>query len=174
MAAIALLALAALYAGDYLSTRYQIPGNRPMFDTVRVQTLYAVRQKGNRIEYSLGDTVVQTCVRSLFPHLGYTPCWYLSGHATKRINVGRAEPGNPNSEPLPRALFACGERALFPDMHVRENETLVKTNQLLVADRTCMSGAASFSRFALAKPSRSHIVPRERAQAGGGDSGAGW
>ncbi len=97
MAAIALLALAALYAGDYLSTRYQIPGNRPMFDTVRVQTLYAVRQKGNRIEYSLGDTVVQTCVRSLFPHLGYTPCWYLSGHATKRIEVGRAAPGEPKS-----------------------------------------------------------------------------
>lgn len=96
MVAIALLAVAGLYAGDYLSMRFHIPG-RPMFDSVQVQTLYAVRQKGNRIEYSLGDTVSETCVRSLFPHLGYTPCWYLSGHATKRIEVGRAAPGEPKS-----------------------------------------------------------------------------
>jgi hypothetical protein len=46
--------------------------------------------KNGRFEYSLGDTETQTCVRSLFPQLGYTPCWYLSRHATRRIEVSRA------------------------------------------------------------------------------------
>src|ERR1035441_8539805 len=31
------------------------------------------------------------CVRSLFPHLGYIPCWYLRRHATKRIEIGRVD-----------------------------------------------------------------------------------
>ena len=90
MSQIALLALAGLYAGDYLSARYGIPGNRQTLGSVPVETLYAVRQKSGRIEYMLGDTETQTCVRSLFPHLGYTPCWYLSGHARKRVEIGQA------------------------------------------------------------------------------------
>jgi hypothetical protein len=83
----ALLALAALYAGDYVWARYRVPGNRQTLGSVEVQTLYAVRQKNGRIEYLEGDIETETCVRSLFPHLGYTPCWYLRGHATKRIEV---------------------------------------------------------------------------------------
>ena len=84
---IVLLALAGLYAADYLSARYRIPGNRQTLGSVLVKPLYAVRQKSGRIEYSVGDTETETCVRSLFPHLGYTPCWYLSRHPTKRIEI---------------------------------------------------------------------------------------
>jgi len=80
--------LAALYFVDFLSVRYGIPGHRPTFGSVQVQTMYAVRQKNNRIEYSLGDIVTQTCVRSLFPQMGYVPCWYLAGHKTRQINIG--------------------------------------------------------------------------------------
>ena len=89
---IALLALAGLYAGDYLSARYGIPGNRQVLGSVPVKVLWAVRQKSGRIEYSVGDDETQTCVRSLFPQLGYTPCWYLRGHAKKRIEIGRTGP----------------------------------------------------------------------------------
>ena len=92
MVQIALLALAGLYDGDYLSARYRIPNNRQTLGSVQVKTLYAVRQKNGRIEYSEGDTEAQTCVRSLFPHLGYTPCWYLSRHATQRIEIVRVDP----------------------------------------------------------------------------------
>jgi hypothetical protein len=92
MLQIALLALAGLYAGDYLSARYRIPGNRQTLGSVPVQTLYAVRQKDGRIEYLLGDTETQTCLRSLFPHLGYTPCWYLSRHPRQRIEISRPVP----------------------------------------------------------------------------------
>ena len=84
---IVLLALAGLYAADYLSARYRIPGNRQTLGNVQVKPFYAVRQKSGRIEYSVGDTETETCVRSLFPHLGYMPCWYLSRHPTKRIEI---------------------------------------------------------------------------------------
>lgn len=94
-ALIALLTLAGLYVADYVSARYRIPGNRQTLGSVQVQTLYAVRQKDGRFEYSLGDLEAQTCVRSLFPHLGYTPCWYLSSHATKRIEIARVLPWRP-------------------------------------------------------------------------------
>jgi len=88
-ARIALLGLAGVYGGDYVSARYRIPGNRQTLGSVQVETLYAVRLKGGRIEYSAGGVETQTCVRSLFPHMGYTPCWYLSRHTKKRIEVGR-------------------------------------------------------------------------------------
>lgn len=87
MVKIGLLALAGLYAADYLSARYGIPGKRQTLGSVQVKPFYAVRQKSGRIEYSVGDTETETCVQSLFPHLGYTPCWYLSRHPTKRIEI---------------------------------------------------------------------------------------
>jgi len=87
--AIVLGALLVLYLGDFVSARFGIPGHRQTWGSVQVQTLYAVRQKDNRVEYELGDVITQTCVHSLFPQMGYAPCWYLSEHATKQINVGR-------------------------------------------------------------------------------------
>ena len=88
MALIAPLALAGLYAGDYLSARYRIPGNRQTLGSVQVQTLYAAPQKNGRIESWVGDSGPETCVRSLFPQLGYPPCWYLSRHPRKTIVIG--------------------------------------------------------------------------------------
>lgn len=84
-----LLGLAALYGGDYLAARYRIPNNRVTLGTVEVRTSYAVRLKNGKIEYSLGDTYDQTCLRSLFPHLGYETCWYLRRHPENVITIGR-------------------------------------------------------------------------------------
>jgi hypothetical protein len=84
-----LLLLALLYIGDYCAARFHLPANRQTLGSVQVQTLWAVRLKNGNYDYSLGDTQTQTCVHSLFPQLGYTPCWYLSRHAKKRIEVGR-------------------------------------------------------------------------------------
>jgi len=85
-----LLILAGLYGGDYLSLRFHIPASRQAYASVQVQTIYAVRQKNGRLEYSLGDTESENCVRSVFPQLGLAPCWYLSGHTTRQIQIGRA------------------------------------------------------------------------------------
>jgi len=87
----ALIALvAALYIGDYISARYAIPGHRQTLGTVQVRTMTAVKLKNGNFDYTLGDTVDQTCVHSIFPQMGYTPCWYLSRHATRQITVTMA------------------------------------------------------------------------------------
>ena len=120
MAQTALLGLSGLYVGDYLSARYRIPDDRQTLGSVQVKTLYAVRQKSGRIEYSLGDTETEPCVRSLFPHLGYIPCWYLRRHATKRIEIGRADQSVPMPAPLPsRTGFAQGALTMGCDHGLR-------------------------------------------------------
>jgi len=80
------VALGALYVGDYVSVRYRIPNNREQFGVVKVRSSYAIPEKNNRIQYTFDPPQNQTCVQSLFPHLGYTPCWYLRRHAQKRVD----------------------------------------------------------------------------------------
>jgi hypothetical protein len=86
--AIALLLLLALvYLGDYCSIRYQIPHGRPQFAQVTVTSMYAIHVKNGKIQYEPGDQEIDTCVNSLFPHFGDTPCWYLRRHTDKIINI---------------------------------------------------------------------------------------
>jgi hypothetical protein len=80
----AILLLLAVYAGDYAFLRYR---GQP-FGTVTVTKIYAVRLKDNKIEYMGGGQPQDvSCVYSLFPHLGRTPCWYLRRHARQRVDM---------------------------------------------------------------------------------------
>ena len=77
--------------GDYAQIRYRIWRNHRPYGTVTVEILYAISQKStpgtNKTEYQSGGFQNQTCLNSLFPHFGYTPCWYLSRHTEKRIKI---------------------------------------------------------------------------------------
>ena len=84
---IAFLALLILYLGDYLSVRYRIPKNRNPFGTVKIQRYYAVGLKSGKTEYMFLAPENQVCVHSLFPHFGFSPCWYLSRKKVKRIDI---------------------------------------------------------------------------------------
>jgi hypothetical protein len=75
-----------LYAGDYLSVRYRIPNREPL-STVKIQRYYAVPQKDRKTEYYFLDPETRQCVNSLFPHLGSNPCWYVSRHTKKEVNM---------------------------------------------------------------------------------------
>jgi hypothetical protein len=84
----ALVLLAALlYAGDYLSVRYRIPHNREPFGTVTVTKSYMIHEKNGKTEYDFAPPEDRTCVHSLFPQLGYVPCWYLSRHTEEQIEI---------------------------------------------------------------------------------------
>ena len=83
---IALASLATLYVADDISVRYRIPRTRQQFGTVTIERYDAISEKNNKTEFVYEDPVVQTCVHSLFPHLGYAPCWYLSHHREQRVN----------------------------------------------------------------------------------------
>ena len=78
-----------LYGFDYLSAKYGIPGNRQVFDTIRVDQLYTVPNKWGEIEWSHGDPVMERCVYALFPHFGSRPCWYVKRHT---MNTNRLSP----------------------------------------------------------------------------------
>jgi len=84
----AIVALAALlYGVDDISLRYRIPKKREPFGTVTVQPLYVIHEKNGKTEYQFAQPQDQPCVRSLVPHFGYKPCWYLRRHTQQQIDI---------------------------------------------------------------------------------------
>src|ERR1041385_3501206 len=57
------------------------------FAAVMIKRYYVVGLKNGRKEISMAEPEKQMCVNSVFPHLGYYPCWYLRRHDTKQIDV---------------------------------------------------------------------------------------
>ena len=84
--AVALLALVA-YAGDYVWVRYRVSNHLDPFATVTIEPYYAIHQKNGKTEYDFAPPESRLCVRSLFPQLGYSPCWYVMRHTEKRIDI---------------------------------------------------------------------------------------
>jgi hypothetical protein len=78
--------LILLYAGDYLVLRYQKARGRA-FGSVTIYRYYAIEKKANRVEYDAAGTENQTCVHTLFPQVGYIPCWYAERHTEKKIEI---------------------------------------------------------------------------------------
>ena len=72
------------YAADSLYLHYR---GTPTAD-VRVDSMYAVKNRWNEVEYSVGSTGSERCVKSLYPHGGYRPCWYLARHTMNYIRAG--------------------------------------------------------------------------------------
>jgi hypothetical protein len=79
--------VAIAYILDYAVLRYRMATTRSAFATVTVRPYYAVPQKNHKTEFLLGDPQQETCVHSLFPHAGDSPCWYLKKHREKRIDL---------------------------------------------------------------------------------------
>ena len=81
-----ILLLAIAYGYDYASIRRRASAHKPgdPYDVVTYPHLLAIPQKGNKVEYALdaqAPFVTESCVHSLFPHSGYTPCWYVQWRA---------------------------------------------------------------------------------------------
>lgn len=55
--------------------------------TVTIKRYYAVGLKNGKTEMYYADPETQTCVNSIFPHMGDSPCWYLRKHNIKEIRV---------------------------------------------------------------------------------------
>jgi hypothetical protein len=77
-----LLLVAVAYGYDFASVRHRMSAQKSgdPFDVVTYPHLLAIPQKGNKVEYALdaqSPMESDRCVHSLFPHYGYTPCWYI-------------------------------------------------------------------------------------------------
>jgi len=77
-----LMLLAMAYGYDFASVRRRMSAKKQgdPFDVVTYPHLLAIPQKGNKVDYELdaqSPMESESCVHSLFPHYGYTPCWYV-------------------------------------------------------------------------------------------------
>ncbi len=79
----AVLGLALLYLGDYAVVRLR---HEPT-GTVTVRHYMAIQEKANRVEYVFNGAENETCAHSIFPQMGYPPCWYLSRHPEQRVEI---------------------------------------------------------------------------------------
>ena len=74
--AIIIVLIAAIYIGDYAWLRYRASGNADGDAFGSVQLFYATQLKNGKVEVFYDQPVARECVHSIFPHLGYGPCWY--------------------------------------------------------------------------------------------------
>jgi len=78
----AIVCLIAFYAGDYAVAKSSPLGS------VQVQPFYAIHQKSGRTEFDYNvPKETQSCVASLLPHMGSNPCWYVTKHKTRQIDI---------------------------------------------------------------------------------------
>ncbi len=81
------VAACVLYLADYARLRYKIHRNSQPYGSVKMQNYYAVKLKSGKVEYYFDTTKFQPCSNSLFPQMGYTPCWYLRRKANQGTNL---------------------------------------------------------------------------------------
>jgi hypothetical protein len=85
---LSILALTALtYGLDYVVFRYRVAASQQPYGSVTVQHYYAVQQKSGKVTYIFDPPQPETCVHAVFPHGGYTPCWYLTRHPESRTDI---------------------------------------------------------------------------------------
>ena len=82
-----IVAVCVLYLADYARLRYKIHRNSQAYGSVKIQNYYAVKLKSGKVEYYFDNMKVQPCSNTLFPQMGYTPCWYLQRQANKGTNL---------------------------------------------------------------------------------------
>lgn len=85
--AIALLLFGITFVVDWAVLRVRILGNWQPYGSVTVRHYYAVAQKNNKVQFIFDPPQPWTCVHSLYPHVGYFPCWYLSHHPEQRTDL---------------------------------------------------------------------------------------
>ena len=69
------------YTGDGLWARQHGTPTEEM----KIGRVYAAMNHWNQVEYSVGPSVMETCIDALMPHFGYVPCWYLRRHTIQQI-----------------------------------------------------------------------------------------
>jgi hypothetical protein len=82
-----LLAAAVVAFGLDSALWHWYPLSGRQYSSFPVRKVYAVKQKNGSTSFLFDDPAPQTCVNSMFPHSGASPCWYVSRHPEKRIEM---------------------------------------------------------------------------------------
>jgi hypothetical protein len=83
IAIIAGLAAVLLYGADFAVLR----ARKQQLGSVQVRVMYAVKLKNRETEYLPEEPQNLPCANSMFPQMGYAPCWYLTRHRTQMVDV---------------------------------------------------------------------------------------
>jgi hypothetical protein len=76
-----LAAALLLWLGDWAVWRLRV-WHGGGYDTVQVSQFLLTPLKNHRVKADQQTTTDQPCTRSIFPHAGDDPCWWLRRHAT--------------------------------------------------------------------------------------------
>ena len=84
------LAMGLLYGSDYLYVRVRMahPKVADPFESMKSLRVLAIPEKNGKTEYevdALNPEQTVTCVHSLFPHFGYSSCWYIKPRINRPI-----------------------------------------------------------------------------------------
>jgi hypothetical protein len=82
------LIITYIYDFAYFRMRMIHPGPSNPVETFTAPRLYAIGVKGGKVEFELDAQNPQqtwTCAHSLFPHAGYSPCWYIKDKSRQPI-----------------------------------------------------------------------------------------
>ena len=79
-------ALLVAYVVDAVQVRIRLAtgGAAKAYDSVTV--VYAAGLKNSKYEVYSGAPETETCSRTLFPQMGYSPCWYLRRHTMQMLD----------------------------------------------------------------------------------------
>ena len=85
-----LLFLVVLYGGDFLYVRVRLLHPKPAepFETLKALRVLAIPEKNGKTSYEVdaqNPEQTVTCVHSLFPHSGFSPCWYVKPRINQPI-----------------------------------------------------------------------------------------
>ena len=84
--AVLLAVTAVVYCVDYVVFRVKMARGTGV-EMVTIERIYAIPEKNKRTEYTDAGSVDMQCVHTLFPHMGYGPCWYVKKHTLQQINM---------------------------------------------------------------------------------------
>ena len=81
-----------VYLGDYLWLQLRLHSSSAAAATGSVHRirLLAIQLKNNKVEYQIDSQKPEEdlpCIRTLFPHGGIRPCWYVTRHAKDPISM---------------------------------------------------------------------------------------
>ncbi len=85
-----IVAVGLFYGSDYLYLRFRMLHAKPAdpFESLKSLRVLAIPEKNGKTEYqvdALNPEQTVTCVHSLFPHMGYSPCWYVKPRINQPI-----------------------------------------------------------------------------------------
>jgi hypothetical protein len=75
-----------VYVLDAIQIRIRLAAGGPSRAYDNVTVLYAAGLKGNKYEIYADQPQIETCARSIFPQMGYSPCWYARQHTMKMLD----------------------------------------------------------------------------------------